>query len=150
MELDGILTIIAIIVSPVIAVGVTVFYQNRKEKIERQNYIFMVLFSTRHKVIGNEEAVKALNAIDMVFSDSPNVRQKWKEYYEVIHNPSLVALYVPKFEELLKAIANEIGYKKEITHQDLQRVYVPKWMIPSEPSVAPGITNDIERELPLD
>jgi len=71
-----ILTIIAILVSPAIAVLVSMWIQNRKEKRQHKRYIFASLMSTRHQVI-SDEIVRALNMIDVVFHDKKKARRLW-------------------------------------------------------------------------
>jgi len=122
------LTIAAIFLSPVVALLVSVIHQSWKEKRDRKFLVFLTLYSTRHKVSGNEEYVKALNAIDVVFNECAAVRAKWKEYYELLNQPQSAAIWADKYAELLRAIARDIGYKNAIDHQDLNRVYVPQWM----------------------
>ena len=49
-----IITLIAILVSPAIAVGVSMarqnWYQNQQEELRRKKYIFAGLMSTRHQI----------------------------------------------------------------------------------------------------
>ena len=125
-----ILTLLAILLSPAIAVGVTLWYQRRKEKRDARRWILTTLLSTRHSPI-NDESVRALNLIDVVFHDAPSVRKLWREYYEMLGNEGLNNLMgwgqrQRKNLELITEMAKVLGYGKEITHLDVDRVYSPQ------------------------
>ena len=61
-----ILTFCAILLSPVIAVLITVWLQNRKERRATKLWVFNTLIATRHDPI-KDENVRALNMVDVVF-----------------------------------------------------------------------------------
>lgn len=124
-----IITIIAIALSPAIAVLVSIWVQSWREKRQQKRYIFASLMSTRHRVI-SDEIVRALNMIDVVFHDNKKVRQLWHEYYDMLHNTGLNnpvgwKQWNTKKVELITEIAKVVGYAKEITHIDADRVYMP-------------------------
>jgi hypothetical protein len=124
-----ILTIIAIAISPAIAVGVSIWVQSWKEKRQQKRYIFASLMSTRHQVI-SDEIVRALNMIDVVFYDKKKIRELWHEYYDMLHNEGLNnplgwEQRNTKKLELITEMAKEVGFSKEITHIDVNRVYSP-------------------------
>jgi hypothetical protein len=75
--------ILAILLSPVVAVMVTVLLQSRREKRNQKLWIFNALIATRHSPIVDEN-VRALNMIDVVFHDSARVRQLWHEYFDML------------------------------------------------------------------
>ena len=75
--------IIAILLSPLIAVLVTVMLQARNEQNSRRLWIFNTLIATRHSPL-IDEAVRALNMIDVAFYHSKRVRQIWHEYYNML------------------------------------------------------------------
>src|SRR5689334_8688867 len=84
----GLLNLIALLLSPVIAVGVTLFYQVRKEKRDARRELFATLIATRHSQV-IDQTVRALNLIDVAFHDSPEVRRLWHEYYDMLNNQGL-------------------------------------------------------------
>lgn len=121
--------ILAILLSPVIAVLVTIFLQSRKAKKDYKMYIFSALIATRHSPI-NDETVRALNMIDIAFYKDKNVRKLWREYYEMLHNKGLdnelgYKTRQTKNLELITEMAKVLGYGKEITALDVERVYYP-------------------------
>jgi hypothetical protein len=121
--------IVAILLSPVIAVGVTLWYQARKERRDTKRWLFSTLIATRHSPL-TDESVRALNMIDVVFSSSQRVRQLWREYYDMLHNeglnnPAGWAARSRKHLELITEMAKVLGYGKEISHLDVDRVYYP-------------------------
>lgn len=81
--------------------------------------------STRHSPI-NSEIVRALNMIDVVFCDDKNVRKLWREYYDILNTPKFNSSTAKtKNLELITEMAKVIGYGKEISAIDVDRVYYP-------------------------
>lgn len=119
-----IINVIAILASPLIALLISKHLQNRQELTNRKLAIFYALISTRHNTISDEQ-VRAFNSIDVVFSKDEMIRTKWKEYYDILKQNNRMADWEIKKLELLKAMADVIGYKKSVDHLDLSRIYTP-------------------------
>jgi hypothetical protein len=69
--------------------------------------------------------------IDVIFSKDDKVRGLWHEYYEMLQNQGLnnelgFKTRQNKRLELITAMAKVVGYGKEITHLDVDRVYYPE------------------------
>lgn len=129
MECRDIISIIAILVSPAVAVLISMWIQKRKDKLQYKRFIFSNLMATRHQFI-SDEIVRALNMIDVAFHDNKNVRKLWKEYLDMLNNqglnnPSGWKQRDIKRLELIQEMAKAVGYGKEITHLDVDRVYMP-------------------------
>lgn len=124
-----IINIVAIIISPILAVAITQRLQNRAKKREDKLNIFKTLMANRHYGWVNRDSVYALNIIDIVFSDSTNVREKWALYHDYMNRPSeSISMNTSniKSTELLEAIADDLGYKGKITWVTVQNSYMPK------------------------
>ncbi len=120
-----IITIIAIALSPAIAVLIAIWVQSLGEKRRNKKSIFSSLMSTRHHGV-SDEIVRALNMIDVVFRDKEKVRELWHEYYDMLYNKGIDwKQRDTKRLELITEIAKVIGYGKKITHIDVDRVYIP-------------------------
>ncbi len=124
-----IINIVAIVVSPAIAVLISMWLQNRREKRQQKFYILSTLLSTRHTPI-TDENVRALNMIDMVFYNNTKIRELWHEYYDMLANEGLSnplghEQRQKKNQDLIFEIAKSLGYGKAITHLDVSRVYYP-------------------------
>lgn len=125
----AILTLIAIALSPLIAVLVTVYLQNRKEKRTHKLTLLGTLIGLRHAPT-SDETIRALNLVDVVFYDAPRVRQLWHEYFgmlnnEGLNNPIGWGQRQKKNLEMITEMAKVLGYGKAITHLDVDRVYYP-------------------------
>ena len=83
MEIKDIINIAAIVLSPIIAVVVTIFLQNRSDKKKEKIAIIKSLLSTGHYLY-SDEIIRSYNLIDIVFKDDKDVRAKWKLYYEAL------------------------------------------------------------------
>ena len=77
----GIISVVAVIVSPLIALGLQRYAENRREKRQARLYVFRVLMARRATPL-NHEYVQALNLIDVVFDSKSKkeelVRTDWK------------------------------------------------------------------------
>jgi len=124
-----IVSLLAILASPAIAVLISIWLQNRKERRQNQLSVLGKLIAARHELL-SPEAVRALNMIDLVFYDKPTVRQLWHDYFgmlcnEGLNNPPGWAQRAKKNIELITEMAKVLGYGKAITHLDVDRVYSP-------------------------
>lgn len=117
--------LIAVLISPIAAVLISIWVQDRKELRARRFEIFRTLVATRHW-IATEDQARAFNSIDAVFHDCPDVRRHWKEYFDLLNQPDRQPQWQVKYLELLKAMSNAIGLTNTIHHEDLDRIYGPK------------------------
>ena len=129
-----ILTIInalAIVVIPIAAVFVGQKLQDRSQTRKAKLEIFRALMMNRG-VGWTAETVRALNIIDIVFSDDSTVRTRWKEYYTwlCIQSPNdMQRKQVQEAQDkLLEAMARSLGYKEQVTWETIQNPYIPKGM----------------------
>jgi len=124
--------IAAILLSPVIAVLVTLWLSARRQVYDRQLQVLLTLFGNRHRPISND-TVQALSVIDVVFAKNERVRRLWREYFEMLGNaglgnPSGWAQRDQKLRELIHAMAQSLGFRGKLDHHDTERIYVPEGM----------------------
>ena len=86
--------LIATIVSPFLAAGLTTYYnlkwQLRKEQRAAKFDVFASLMAVRGNITNfqaAEEWVRSLHLIDVVFADAPTVLTKWRELYVMLQHP---------------------------------------------------------------
>lgn len=129
MKIIDIINVIAIIVSPLVAVLVGQYLQNKEKKRADKMDIFKTLMIWRG-MGWTLDSVKALNTIEVVFGDDKKVINQWKNYYNslCIENPSETELLLIKNEgnKLLAVMAKSLGYKKTVTWETIQKPYIPK------------------------
>ena len=93
------------------------------------------MLMTNRAYIWVPESVRALNVIDIVFSDDEGVRNAWKDLYEkyCISNPSENDMKQRELalSKLIETIAISLGYKDKITWETIQKPYIPEAMIKS-------------------
>lgn len=77
----AVLTLIAILIGPILAVMITRFSDNRREIRARKMDIFRALMRTRRMPI-HFEHVGALNLIEIEFHKDKDVISAWKKYFE--------------------------------------------------------------------
>lgn len=121
-----------VLIAPIVAVIVGQKLQDKGQKRKDKMEIFRVLMMNRG--IGwTADTVRALNIIDVVFSDDDSVRARWKEYYNqlCIQTPSVMQReqIQEAQDKLLEAIAQSLGYKKQVTWETIQNPYIPQGML---------------------
>lgn len=130
-----IVNVLAVALSPVIAVLIGQLLQCRAEKRKDKMDIFKTLMVNRHAV-WSVDSVRALNSIDIIFSDDKEVRSRWKEYYDKLciqqPNASDFARINVSRDKLLEAMACSLGYKNKVTWETIQNPYIPKAMVDAQ------------------
>lgn len=133
MTVMEIVSAIAIVVSPIIALILSILIQDRKEKrreaYARKMNIFSTLIANRHRPIV-EDNVRALNMIDVVFCDESSVLNLWHEYFDMLCNEGYnkgtgLEQRNKKYLDLLYQMAKVLGYEKALRHLDVDRIYRP-------------------------
>src|SRR3989304_256833 len=130
--------IIAVMLSPLIAVLISDRLEKMREKRRDKVQLFSTLMATRHLPF-NFEAVRAQNMIDTVFYNCPDVTRLWREYFEMLSNQGLNnelgwKQRNKKNLEMLQKMGAVLGYGNALSHLDIDRVYYPE-----------GIANQIVR-----
>lgn len=124
--------VLVILVSPVIAVWVGSWLQDRAEKRKDKVMIFRILMTER--IYGwSYGSVNALNIIDIVFEDDVKVRSAWKKLYEKYAVDSGTDETYKEIQELqhklLEAMAVSLGYKEKIIWDSIRKPYLPKGLV---------------------
>ena len=126
MDLTDILTILAILTSPIIAVIVTLWYSKRQEKRKEKMDLFMTLLANRKTYPIPVEFANSLNTIDVVFHNSEKVVIAWKNLFSEYHNdPFIVSVADRKLLDLLDAMAKDLGFM-DIRQTDFDSFYAPR------------------------
>ena len=118
MTLSDTLIVLATLLSPLIAVQVTRYLDDRKEKQGRKLHVFKTLMATRASQLAPEH-VEALNRIDLEFS--PNDKKEkavldiWQKYLDHLGikdmDPNMwTDKRVDILIELLHAMSGALGY----------------------------------------
>lgn len=92
MTISDALLVLATIAGPVIAVRITRYLDDRKEKRGRKLQVFKTLMSTRAYTLSPAH-VEALNSIDLEFSRDQSKEKKvvdlWRQYLDLLGDKSL-------------------------------------------------------------
>jgi hypothetical protein len=95
--------------------------ERRRQKLN----IFSTLMQERAQIY-SENAVRALNLIDVVFNESREVREAWSELFLAFQlKPYLQHVVDERLRKLLAEVANDIGLFDKLRTDDLGRVYYP-------------------------
>jgi FtsZ-interacting cell division protein ZipA len=123
-----IINIIAIVVGPVVAVVITLWWQSRKEHRDAKRRLFLTLMAKRRTYPPTVEWVDALNVIDVVFANTPRVVQLWHEYFAQLANPPANQNYQQRehtYLLMLSAMARSLGYTR-LEQTDIDKFYSPQ------------------------
>lgn len=123
-----IINIFAIIIGPIFAVGITLWWQRRREKRDSKERLFLTLMAHRRAFPPSIEWVNALNVIDVVFAEHPQVVQLWHEYYGGLANPPANENYQQRehtYLLMLSAMARSLGYRR-LEQTDIDKFYSPQ------------------------
>jgi hypothetical protein len=120
--------IIAIIVGPLFAVIITLWWQARKARRDAKERLFLTLMAHRRSFPPAFEWVNALNVIDVVFAENAQVVQLWHEYYAALVNPPVNQNFQQRehtYLLMLSAMARALGYKR-LEQTDIDKFYSPQ------------------------
>lgn len=121
-----VINIIAIVVSPLVALKLSVNMQKNNRKQNEKLHILKTLMTSR--VVRNIDYVNALNIIDIVFVDSPKVLEAYRKLYKEYSNYGNQKSIETAQTKLLEAIISDVGYKDKITWGRIQEPYFPQWL----------------------
>ena len=83
MDMNDWLTVVALILGPVIAVGITLWIEGQRRKRESRLVVLRQLIATRH-LPGDPLYSTAVNLIPVEFNDDPRVMAAYKAYQEAV------------------------------------------------------------------
>lgn len=124
--------VLAILFSPVIAVLVSLWlsdrWQKKNQKRRDRLEIFKTLMTVRDSN-ANMDFVKSVNSIDVVFHDCNEVRQAWRNLHTSYgKKPPVFREIQNGHTKLLEKMAVHLGYKDQITWEDITSSYTPYWL----------------------
>jgi hypothetical protein len=123
-----IINMIAVITGPVFAVVITLWWQQRKERRDAKRRLFLTLMAQRRTFPPTTQWVNALNVIDVVFADHPQVVQLWHEYYASLVNPPANQNFQQRehtYLLMLSSMARSLGYRR-LEQTDIDKFYSPQ------------------------
>jgi hypothetical protein len=139
LDIKDIMQILAILLSPLIALQVSEALQKRREKRLRKLSVFRSLMTTRASTLSQAQ-VEALNMVDVEFAgkaqEDKAVVEAWKKLLDHLNDRSLPpAVWGSKRDELLiqllEKMAINLGY--ELSPSDIKRTsYFPQGYIDLE------------------
>jgi len=107
----GTISVIAILISPLIAVQVTKYLDKKKEDKKHQMELFRILMGQRGLIPRTDEYLIALNQIDVIFHNFKPVRKAYAELYKVTKpNHPEISDSGAYLIILLKEMANVLNY----------------------------------------
>ena len=122
--------VVATLVAPFIGSRLSVSWQRLQERNRLKLWVFGSLMQDRANP-GSIDAVRAYNLIDSLFHDARGVRDKWHEYYDSLSDHRLNSnegwsMREGKRTNLLRTMAEEIGFGRDFSSVDFSRIYWPE------------------------
>jgi hypothetical protein len=119
------LTLGALLLGPILAVWWTLNHQKRAEKRNAKERLFMTLMAHR-KSPPNLEWATALNLIDVVYSNYPNIVALWHSMYEIASQGQAGGeRWNHVHLSMLSKMATVLGYKG-LEQTDIDKFYFPQ------------------------
>jgi len=76
--------------------------------------------------IYSDDAVRALNSIDVAFAHSTPVREAWAELFQALNTPNVPPHVMDeRIRKLLREMSIELGIADQLRMDDFSRVYYP-------------------------
>jgi len=128
MKIIEAINLAAILVGPILAVVVTLWWQSRKQKRDAKEKLFLSLMAHRRAFPPAPEWVNSLNVIDVIFADVPQVVQLWHGYYAGLCHTAPNDNHQQRehtYLLMLSAMARNLGYRK-IEQTDIDKFYTPQ------------------------
>ena len=124
--MDNIISIfISAVLSGVVATVITLWWQNRSEKLKLKRDVFMTLMAYRFR-LSHAESVKALNSVQAVFNDASSVLSAWRAFKSAADKqPYVEQDLIDAHITLLEEIGKVIHYKN-INWKEIKSSYYPK------------------------
>ena len=88
--------------------------------------LFTTLMQERSEIY-SIESVRALNSIDVAYSDAPTVREAWAELYQILNQATIPPGHVldERLRKLLREMAFDLGLSDRLRLDDFGRIYFP-------------------------
>lgn len=120
------LNIIAILLSPLIATGVTLYFTHKNDKKKDKLALLAKLMTTRLNR-STIEYVDTLNMIDIIFYDSKNVRAELKKLLDAYRSdkPDNNEIDIRNLR-LIESMTKHLGYTK-MNWEEISKPYAPIW-----------------------
>ena len=121
------INIIAILLSPIIAVCITLWYQNYKSKRNDKINLFLTLMANRKTFPRPYTVVNSLNTIDVVFHKHNSVLNLWHQYYDSLHQKAEIVDWEKQnhlYLDMLTEMARILGYKN-LKQTEIDKFYTP-------------------------
>ena len=131
MNIYDVVSVLAIVVGPIVAVVITHRLQVKKGIRDDKMQIFKTLMTARIYP-WTPAMVDSLNIIDIVFADDKKVREAWKDLFDKYNVSNCDESHLKKVQiaqyKLLQSIADSLGYKDKVTWETIQNPYIPRGM----------------------
>jgi hypothetical protein len=120
--------------APIDAAQLAASLQDASERRRLKLWVFATIMQNR-AFIGETDSVKALNLIDTVFHDVPQVRDAWANFFAALNDERNFPPTgpMPVIDErrttLLASMARELGLVEDFRPDDFTRVYLPQTIL---------------------
>jgi len=100
--------------------------QAAESKQQMRMWVFSMLMKCR-KQLANQDAISALNLVDVAFMDEEPVRVALRSFNEAsIEKPFEAVRLVERYHVLIEKIADAMGFQSKITSFDIRAGYYPE------------------------
>ena len=117
MTTNEILTLVAVILGPISAVGITLWIDGRRRDREQKIIVLRLLLATRH-LPADPGFLAAINLIPVEFNERPSVISAYNEFIEAtrpkldgVNNDAILSNSSTKLTRLIFEVSRSLGFK---------------------------------------
>ncbi|RNJ63853.1 MAG: hypothetical protein EDM03_05670 [Porphyrobacter sp. IPPAS B-1204] len=96
---------------------------SEREKLRMQ--VFVALMKCRSQLL-HQDALAALNLVDVAFSDVPAVREAYRSFHDATgEDPSSAEKIIERYHALIDKVSQAVGMADQISVSDIRAGYYP-------------------------
>jgi hypothetical protein len=127
MSTEVIAALVGAIVGALLTFGLGVVARHLGERRRIQHEVFSTLVRYRGQIL-HADAVAAINMIDLVFMDAPEVRGARQQYMEVINKRATLELRRERFYKIVEAMARYLKVSHGLSAKDIENAWYPEFI----------------------
>lgn len=99
--------------------------EKSSERERLRSHVFMLFMKCRSQLL-HQDALTALNLVDVAFSDVPAVRAAYRSFLEATNEePSSPEKIIERYHALIDKVAQAVGMAESISVSDIRSGYYP-------------------------
>lgn len=99
--------------------------EQASERERLRMHVFVLLMKCRSQIL-HQDALTAVNLVDVAFSDVPSVRAAYRSFHEATgEDPSSPEKIIERYHVLIDKVSQAVGMSEQISVSDIRSGYYP-------------------------